>query len=100
MRQVFEASVWREGNWYVAQALSVEVASQGESEEQALSNLREALELYFEPSPTVYQVYGNVTEGTLVIPLPEEEHYHPQLQEGPTHSESQIHRVEVDIATA
>ncbi|MGH3146108.1 MAG: type II toxin-antitoxin system HicB family antitoxin, partial [Rubrobacter sp.] len=32
-----------------AQCLEVDVASQGESEEEALENLREAIELYFEP---------------------------------------------------
>lgn len=49
MERSFSASIWREGDWYVAQALEVDVVSQGESEEEALSNLREALELYFEP---------------------------------------------------
>ncbi|HKS29616.1 MAG TPA: type II toxin-antitoxin system HicB family antitoxin [Pyrinomonadaceae bacterium] len=49
MRQTFIASVWQEGDWYVAQCREIDVASQGESEEEALSNLREALELYFEP---------------------------------------------------
>ena len=48
MERTFTASVWREGSWFVAQCLEVDVASQGESEEQALANLREALELYFE----------------------------------------------------
>lgn len=53
MKQRFTASVWREGEWYVAQCLEVDVASQGESEEEALTNLREALELHFEPpTPT------------------------------------------------
>ena len=33
----------------MAQCLDVDVASQGETEEEALTNLREALELYFEP---------------------------------------------------
>jgi len=33
----------------VAQCLEVDVASQGETEEEALANLREALELHFEP---------------------------------------------------
>ena len=42
------AAVTHEGNWYVARCLDVEVASQGESVEEALANLREALELYFE----------------------------------------------------
>lgn len=48
MKRAFAASVWREGEWYVAQCLEVDVASQGESEAEALDNLREALELYFE----------------------------------------------------
>jgi hypothetical protein len=49
MKRAFSASVWREGGWYVAQCLEVDVASQGETEEEALENLREALELHFEP---------------------------------------------------
>ena len=49
----FTASVWQEGELYVAQALEVDVASQGETTGDALANLREALELYFEsPVPT------------------------------------------------
>jgi hypothetical protein len=52
VKQMFSASVWREGDWHVAQCLEVDVASQGESEEAALENLREAIELYFEsPGP-------------------------------------------------
>ena len=49
MRQVFTVSLWQEGNWFVAQCLEVDVASQGETEDAALRNLQEALELYFEP---------------------------------------------------
>lgn len=49
MKRTFSASVWREGDWYVAQCLEVDVASQGESEEEALQNLREAIALHFEP---------------------------------------------------
>ena len=33
----------------MAQCLEIDVASQGETEEEALANLKEALELYFEP---------------------------------------------------
>lgn len=40
--------IWKEDKWYVAKALEVEVASQGKSQEEALKNLKEALELYFE----------------------------------------------------
>ncbi len=49
MKRPFAASVWREGDWFVSQCLEVDVASQGETEEEALTNLREALELHFEP---------------------------------------------------
>ena len=48
MKHSFAATVWREGNWYVSQCLEVDIASQGETEEEALANLKEALELYFE----------------------------------------------------
>ena len=48
MKRPFSATIWREGNWYVSQCLEVDVASQGESEEEALANLKEALELHFE----------------------------------------------------
>ncbi|MDA0367382.1 MAG: type II toxin-antitoxin system HicB family antitoxin [Proteobacteria bacterium] len=47
--QSFSASVWREGKWYVAQCLEVDVASQGTSEAAALKNLADALELHFAP---------------------------------------------------
>ncbi|MGH2674653.1 MAG: type II toxin-antitoxin system HicB family antitoxin [Actinomycetota bacterium] len=46
----FTAAVTHEAPWYVARCLEVEVASQGESIEEALANLKEALELYFEDS--------------------------------------------------
>ncbi len=48
MKRPFAATVWKEGDWFVSQCLELDVASQGESEEEALANLREALELYFE----------------------------------------------------
>lgn len=48
MTQKFTASVSKEGNWYVEPCLEVDVASQGETEDEALANLREALEIHFE----------------------------------------------------
>ncbi|HEX6880439.1 MAG TPA: hypothetical protein VF135_08755 [Terriglobales bacterium] len=48
MKRHFAATVWREAEWYVSQCLEVDVASQGVTEEEALANLREALELDFE----------------------------------------------------
>jgi predicted RNase H-like HicB family nuclease len=47
------AAIVLEDGWYVARCLEVEVASQGVSVEEALANLREALELYFEDAPPV-----------------------------------------------
>jgi len=49
MKRQFAATVWKEGDWYVAQCLELDVASQGETVEGALENLREALDLHFEP---------------------------------------------------
>lgn len=45
-------TVTHEGGWYVARCLQVEVTSQGETIEESLENLREALELYFEDALT------------------------------------------------
>jgi predicted RNase H-like HicB family nuclease len=45
------AAITHEPPWYVARCLDVEVASQGGTVDEALSNLREALELYFEDAP-------------------------------------------------
>ena len=65
MKRPFAATIWREGQWYVSQCLELDVASQGETEEQALANLREAIELHFEPPqatrpPEVRLIEGEV----------------------------------------
>ena len=48
MKRPFSATVWREGDWFVSQCLEADIASQGNAEEEALTNLREVLELHFE----------------------------------------------------
>lgn len=40
--------VWKEGKYYVAQCLNVDVSSFGKTKNEAIKNLDEALELYFE----------------------------------------------------
>lgn len=40
--------VWKEGRHYVSQCLNVDVSSFGATQKEALDNLHEALELYFE----------------------------------------------------
>lgn len=44
----FQASIWREGELFVAQCLEIDIASQGRTQDEALNNLKEALELFFE----------------------------------------------------
>jgi predicted RNase H-like HicB family nuclease len=52
MKRQFKASILKEAEWYVAQCLEVDVASQGKSKKEALESLKEALVLYFEaPMP-------------------------------------------------
>jgi predicted RNase H-like HicB family nuclease len=49
MKRNFNATVWQEGEWFIAQCLEVDVASQGLTEDEALENLSDALELHFAP---------------------------------------------------
>ena len=52
--------VWQEGKHYVAQCLNVDVSSFGGNREDALNNLKEALELFFEDaSPDQIQTVNN-----------------------------------------
>jgi len=48
MRFNVTVAVQKEENWYIAKCIENNVASQGKSIEEALANLKEALELYFE----------------------------------------------------
>lgn len=47
-QSVYQSVVYQEGKYFVAQCLNVDVSSFGETEQEALTNLQEALELYFE----------------------------------------------------
>lgn len=48
----FTAAVHQEEDWYVAQCLEVDVASQGHTIDEALTNLAEAAGLYLGHAPT------------------------------------------------
>jgi predicted RNase H-like HicB family nuclease len=48
LKRRFAATVWREGNWYLSQCLEIDIASQGETEDEALANLTEALDIHYE----------------------------------------------------
>jgi len=43
--------IWKEGEHYVAQCLNVDVSSFGSTQKEAMENIKEALELYFENKP-------------------------------------------------
>jgi len=50
----FSATTWKEGDVYVSQCLTVDIARCGETGAEALENLKEALILYFEPVDQLY----------------------------------------------
>jgi predicted RNase H-like HicB family nuclease len=63
MERILKFVAFEEDGAYVARCLDVEVASEGDTEDEAIDNLREALELYFDDHaseltdlpPRVYQ---------------------------------------------
>jgi predicted RNase H-like HicB family nuclease len=57
------AIIEREGNGYVSLCPELDIASQGDSIEQARDNLREALELFFEtasPEELKERLHGDI----------------------------------------
>jgi predicted RNase H-like HicB family nuclease len=50
MKEEFQLVVYKEGRYYVAQCLDIDVSSFGTTENAAINNLKEALELYLEDS--------------------------------------------------
>ena len=57
------AIIEREGNGYVSLCPELDIASQGESVEEARDNLREALELFFEaasPEEIKQRLHGEI----------------------------------------
>ena len=61
--------VYKEGNYYVSQCLNVDVSSFGETIDEAISALKEAVALYFEneEDSAEYQVIGEALLGEDVI---------------------------------
>ena len=50
-QRTLTAAVHQEEDWYIAQCLEIDVASQGRSIEEALASLREAVEMYLDEVP-------------------------------------------------
>lgn len=61
--------VYKEGKYYVSQCLNVDVSSFGESIDEAIASLKEAVALYFEDEKdnTGYQEIGETLLGEDVI---------------------------------
>jgi len=55
--------VYCEDEFFVAQCLNVDVSSFGSTREEAVTNLKEAVELYFEGEPT--GAFTRVTDATV-----------------------------------
>ena len=48
----FNTVIWKEGKFFVAQCLNVDVSSFGKTKKDAMQNIDEALALYFEDAPS------------------------------------------------
>ena len=57
MNYKFTVFIQKEEDWYVSKCLENNIASQGKTIEEAITNLREAIELFYEDETpeTVYQ---------------------------------------------
>jgi predicted RNase H-like HicB family nuclease len=53
MTRTLTATIWREDDGYVALCSELDIASQGDSIEEARSNLKEAVELFFEMAHSI-----------------------------------------------
>jgi len=59
--------VWREEDMYVAREIATGVTSQGRTVEEALENLREALELYLEEAPEALERLEQLNQGIVGV---------------------------------
>lgn len=94
MEWVLKCSIWREGDWYVSHCNDLEIASQGETVEEAQENLEEAIRLFFEVA-SYTEVMEYLSRFNPVTP--------PEIQKQPkvriksTHQESQQMMCEVAL---
>ncbi len=59
--------VWKEQQHYVSQCLNVDVSSFGDTRQEAMRNLKEAVELYFEGESTEMTTIDSVSIGKEII---------------------------------
>ena len=63
--------VWKEGNYYISQCLEVDVSSFGKTKKEALDNLQDALELYYEDTPLPQKIIEVEKPVVVSVPLPQ-----------------------------
>lgn len=64
---LYSAVIHREDEWFVAECPEVGTASQGETVEEAVNNLRESTELYLEEFP--FKSAGHPILTTFEVPV-------------------------------
>lgn len=64
-------AIWKEDNYFIASCPLNSVTSQGKTREEAIANLREALELYFEDEDDLVRTppYTKVESSELELAL-------------------------------
>jgi predicted RNase H-like HicB family nuclease len=48
MTKEIDYVLWKEGDYYVSQCINIDVSSFGETIDEAIKNLKEAVEVYFD----------------------------------------------------
>ena len=95
-----DCSIWREGDWYVSECKDLEVASQGESLQEAQDNLKEAIQLFLDAASfsEVMSYLVRLELDTSVTPL--ETQLRLEVQFPPISQESHQTSGEVTLAYA
>lgn len=71
MTAIFNIATMKKWDWYVAKCIDNNITSQGRIMEEAIANIKEALELYYEDDPTETTVdYADTFLSTLKIDFP------------------------------
>lgn len=68
MTRTLTATIWREGDGFVALCNELDIASEGETVEEARANLTEAVELFFETASQP-EIEQRLTQEIYITPL-------------------------------
>jgi predicted RNase H-like HicB family nuclease len=63
----FSAVIHKEGDWYVSWCPELDIASQGKDVEEAICNLKEAVELYLEDEETTIAEVDSILTTTFEV---------------------------------